>query len=171
MNLRNCLVALQQSTLDEKEQEEVMDEVTTVLKTDEPQYRNLQQLTDKNDAAESTSTTSELTHTQHKTEITHNNFEAVVETVKRDEESDNKGDGRGEVTQMKEDSFGEQLPDASPSAVGNKTDWQAAKKSQVPTHTLDLIIMDKNFGTSEEDKVSGFFVLSHLWMNGYFRLG
>ncbi len=23
----------------------------------------------------------------------------------------------------------------------------------------------------EEDEVSGFFVLSHLWMRGYFRLG
>ncbi len=27
------------------------------------------------------------------------------------------------------------------------------------------------FGSSEEDEVSGFFVLSHLWMRGYFRLG
>ncbi len=26
------------------------------------------------------------------------------------------------------------------------------------------------FGSSEEDEVSGFFVLSHLWMRGYFRL-
>ena len=146
MNLRNCLVALQQSTLDEKQQEEVMDEITTVLKNDEQQYRNVQQLTDENDAAESIHpTTSELTHTQHKTEITHNNSEAVVGTVKRDEESDNKGDERDEVTQMKEDSFGEQMPDATPSAVGNKTDWQAAKRSQVSTHILDLIIMDKNF--------------------------
>ena len=147
MNLRNCLVALQQSTLDEQQQEEVMDEITTVLKNDEQQYRNVQQLTDENDAAESIHpTTSELTHTEHKTEITHNNSEAVVETViKRDEESDNKGDGRGEVTQMKEDSFGEQMPDASAAAVGNKTDWQAAKRSQVSTHILDLIIMDKNF--------------------------
>ncbi len=25
-------------------------------------------------------------------------------------------------------------------------------------------------GSSEEDEVSGFFVLSHLWMRGYFRL-
>ena len=29
----------------------------------------------------------------------------------------------------------------------------------------------KIFGSSEEDEVSGFFVLSHLWMRGYFRLG
>ncbi len=28
-----------------------------------------------------------------------------------------------------------------------------------------------NFGTSQEDEVFGFFVLSHLWMRGYFRLG
>ena len=27
------------------------------------------------------------------------------------------------------------------------------------------------FGSSEEDEVSGFFVISHLWMRGYFRLG
>ena len=26
------------------------------------------------------------------------------------------------------------------------------------------------FGSREEDEVSGFFVLSHLWMWGYFRL-
>ena len=26
-------------------------------------------------------------------------------------------------------------------------------------------------GSREEDKVSGFFVLSDLWMRGYFRLG
>ncbi len=25
--------------------------------------------------------------------------------------------------------------------------------------------------SSEEDEVSGFFVISHLWMRGYFRLG
>ena len=30
---------------------------------------------------------------------------------------------------------------------------------------------NKNFGSSEEDEVSGFFVVSHLWMRGYFRLG
>ena len=29
----------------------------------------------------------------------------------------------------------------------------------------------RNFGSSEADEVSGFFVLSHLWMRGYFRLG
>ena len=29
----------------------------------------------------------------------------------------------------------------------------------------------KYFGSREEDEVSGFFVLSHLWMRGYFRLG
>ena len=28
----------------------------------------------------------------------------------------------------------------------------------------------KKFGSSEEDEVSGFFVLSHLWIRGYFRL-
>ena len=26
-------------------------------------------------------------------------------------------------------------------------------------------------GSSEEDEVSVFFVLSHVWMRGYFRLG
>ena len=29
----------------------------------------------------------------------------------------------------------------------------------------------KNLGSSEKDEVSGFFVLSHLWMRDYFRLG
>ena len=28
----------------------------------------------------------------------------------------------------------------------------------------------KRSGSREEDEVSGFFVLSHLWMRGYFRL-
>ncbi len=28
-----------------------------------------------------------------------------------------------------------------------------------------------DYGSREEDEVSGFFVLSHLWMRGYFRLG
>ncbi len=32
-------------------------------------------------------------------------------------------------------------------------------------------IFKTNFGSSEEDEVSGFFVLSHLWMRGDFRLG
>ncbi len=29
---------------------------------------------------------------------------------------------------------------------------------------------NEKIGSSEEDEVSGFFVLSHLWMRGYFRL-
>ncbi len=29
----------------------------------------------------------------------------------------------------------------------------------------------KKYGSSEEDEVFGFFVLSHLCMRGYFRLG
>ncbi len=29
----------------------------------------------------------------------------------------------------------------------------------------------RKMGSREEDEVSGFFVLSHLWMRGYFRLG
>lgn len=144
LNLRNCLTALQQSTSDERQQV-VMDQVTAATENNEQQHINLQELTMKPDAAESIHPTpTELTHTEHKTEITHNNSEAVVETVKRDEESDNKGDERGEVTQMKEESFGEQMPDASaPPAVGNKSDWQAARKSQVSTLILDAITMDK----------------------------
>ncbi len=38
---------------------------------------------------------------------------------------------------------------------------------QIHVHELHSTI----FGSSEEDEVSGFFVLSHLWMRGYFRLG
>ncbi len=34
-----------------------------------------------------------------------------------------------------------------------------------------IILYHKIMGSSEEDEVSGFFVLSHLWMGGYFRLG
>ena len=30
---------------------------------------------------------------------------------------------------------------------------------------------NSNIGSREEDEVSGFFVLSHLGMRGYFRLG
>ena len=30
---------------------------------------------------------------------------------------------------------------------------------------------EEKSGSSEEDEVSGFFVLSHLWMRGYFWLG
>ncbi len=40
---------------------------------------------------------------------------------------------------------------------------------RVATLLLDKCI--KIIGSSEEDEVSGFFVLSHLWMRGYFRLG
>ncbi len=145
LNLRNCLAALQQSTLDER-QLEAMDQLTAAQENDEPQNINLQEEAMKPDAVESIHPTpTDLTHTEHKTEITHNNSEAVMETVKRDEESDNKGDERGEVTQMKEESFGEQMPDASaPPGVGNKADWQAARKSQVSTHILDTITMDKS---------------------------
>ena len=35
----------------------------------------------------------------------------------------------------------------------------------------DSRVASKYFGSSEEDEVFGFFVLSHLWMRGYFRLG
>ena len=44
-------------------------------------------------------------------------------------------------------------------------------------HILEIILFvsqlvgNKIKGSSEEDEVSGFFVLSHLWMRGYFRLG
>ena len=34
-------------------------------------------------------------------------------------------------------------------------------------HTINVGFL----GSREEDEVSGFFVLSHLWMRGYFRLG
>ena len=39
---------------------------------------------------------------------------------------------------------------------------------------LLVYLMSKNkrkIGSREEDEVSGFFVLSHLWIRGYFRLG
>ena len=46
-------------------------------------------------------------------------------------------------------------------------------KEYTPTYRKILFISKKKkiIGSREEDEVSGFFVLSHLWMRGYFRLG
>ena len=41
----------------------------------------------------------------------------------------------------------------------------------VKSHLIIESLKNKLFGSSEEHEVSGFFVLSHLWMRGYFRLG
>ncbi len=37
-----------------------------------------------------------------------------------------------------------------------------------PVLEPNSLIPNKKVGSSEEDEVSGFFVLSHLWMMGYF---
>ncbi len=39
------------------------------------------------------------------------------------------------------------------------------------SNTLVQVINKTLFGSREEDEVSGFFILSHLWIRSYFRLG
>ena len=40
--------------------------------------------------------------------------------------------------------------------------WRKAEK---------LALRERNFGSKEEYEVALFFVFSHIWMIGYFRLG
>ncbi len=48
--------------------------------------------------------------------------------------------------------------------------WNFPNKITCYPRVTDVPYFKKLFGSSEEEEVSGFFVLSHLWMRGYFRL-
>ena len=61
-----------------------------------------------------------------------------------------------------------------PMPAGHTNNWNLEQYSLfLPGHleTSGEHIFNTNKGSREEDEVSGFFVLSHLWLRGYFRLG
>ncbi len=45
------------------------------------------------------------------------------------------------------------------------------EKPVVPIKPLTVQNSGTNIGSREEEEESGFFVISQLWMRGYFRLG